>query len=312
MLLMNLWLRRKKLGPSFYPLVNTIQSVAKAAPPSPRALASVVTTETVHTMKLKDKTIVVTGGGHGIGKALCKRFATEQPRGIVVADIDYEAAQEVAQSIGGLAVGGLAIACDVANEESVVSLIDETESNVGPIDLFCLNAGIAGASGPDVSNDVWDQFIDINFMSHVYTARALVPRMLERGSGYLLHTSSAAGLLTEISSAPYSVTKHAVVAFAEWLSIAHGPRGLKVSCLCPQGVRTRMIAVDHPMTEMLRERAISTEELAECVVAGLDKENFLILPHADVARFVEHKATDHDGWISAMQKLRIKILGEEG
>ncbi len=259
---------------------------------------------TILSMKLNDKTIVVTGGGHGIGKSLCERFAREQPRGIVVADIDRAAAQAVARQIGGRAIG-----CDVANEDAVVSLIEETESDLGPIDLFCMNAGIAGASGPDVSNEVWDQFIDVNFKSHVYTARALVPRMLQRGGGYLLHTASAAGLLTEISSAPYSVTKHAVVAFAEWLLIAHGPHGLKVSCLCPQGVRTRMIEIDHPMAAMLREGSISAEQLAESVVEGLDQEHFLILPHPEVARFMQRKASDYDGWIAAMQQLRTKVLG---
>ena len=255
-------------------------------------------------MKLQDKTIVVTGGGHGIGKAMCERFAKESPRGIVVADVDTEAAAGVAEM-----VAGCAMECDVADEDSVISLIEQAESKVGPIDLFCLNAGIAGGSGLDVANEVWDQFIDVNFMSHVYTARALVPRMLQRGGGYLLHTSSAAGLLTEISSAPYAVTKHAVVALAEWLSIAHGPSGLKVSCLCPQGVKTRMIEVDHPMAQMLRANAIEPEELAECVVAGIDKEAFLILPHAEVAKFIANKATDYDGWISALQHIRQKVLG---
>jgi NAD(P)-dependent dehydrogenase (short-subunit alcohol dehydrogenase family) len=255
-------------------------------------------------MKLKDKTIVVTGAAHGIGKALCLRFAREQPRGIVVSDIDTAAAEAVAAEINGLA-----IPCDVADEPSVVRLIERTEREVGPIDLCCINAGIAGADGPDVDNEVWDQFLDINFKSHIYAARALVPRMLARGGGYLLHTASAAGLLTEISSAPYSVTKHAVVAFAEWLRIAHGPQGLKVSCLCPQGVRTRMIEADHPMAAMLRETSISAEELADCVVAGIDKEGFLILPHPEVERFIQRKASDYDGWINTMQKIRQKVLG---
>lgn len=255
-------------------------------------------------MQLQDKTIVVTGGGHGIGKALCQRFAQEQPRGIVVADIDIDAAKEVAQRVSGIAVE-----CDVASEGSVISLIDQTESTVGPIDLFCLNAGIAGGAGSDVPNEIWDQMIDINFKSHLYTTRELVPRMLGRGGGYLLHTASAAGLLTEISSAPYAVTKHAVVALAEWLSIAHGPQGLKVSCLCPQGVQTRMIEADHPSAAMLREGSISAEALAEVVIEGLAKETFLILPHPEVERFIQNKAGNYDGWIATMQKIRQKVLG---
>lgn len=255
-------------------------------------------------MQLRDKTIVVTGGGHGIGKGLCQRFAAEHAKTIVVADIDIDAATEVAASIDGHPV-----ACDVAVEQEVVSLINRTEANFGPIDLFCLNAGIAGGAGDDVSNEDWQRMIDINLMSHIYTARALVPRMLERGNGYLLHTASAAGLLTEISSAPYAVTKHAVVAFAEWLRIAHGPKGLKVSCLCPQGVQTRMIEADHPSAIMLREGSIPVEQLAECVVQGIDKETFLILPHPEVEKYLQNKANNYDGWIEALQKIRRQVLG---
>lgn len=255
-------------------------------------------------MKIKDKTVVVTGGGHGIGKELCGRFAAEGAAAVVVADIDIHAAREVASQISGHA-----IECDVADEDSVVGLIDKTESDLGPIDLFCANAGIAGGSGDDVPNEVWDQFLDVNFKSHVYMARALVPRMLERGGGYLLQTASAAGLLTEISSAPYAVTKHAVVALAEWLLIAHGPQGLKVSCLCPQGVQTRMIDIDHPMAAMLREDSITTAQLAESVIAGLERETFLILPHPEVARYFQKKAGDYDGWIARLQAIRQQVLG---
>ena len=255
-------------------------------------------------MKLKDKTVVVTGGGYGIGKGLCERFAAEGAKSIVVADIDGDAAKAVADSIGGHAV-----TCDVADESAVTSLIDDTESNIGPIDLFCLNAGIAGTASDDHSNEDWDRMIDINFKSHVYTARELVPRMLNRGGGYLLHTASAAGLLTAISSAPYSVTKHAVVAFAEWLRIAHGPKGLKVSCLCPQGVQTRMIESDDPSAVMLRQGSITVEQLADCVIDGLDKEKFLILPHAEVAKYIQNKANDYDRWIKALQDIRQTVLG---
>lgn len=255
-------------------------------------------------MRLKDKTIVVTGGGHGIGKGLCQRFAVEGAKEIVVVDIDIDAAKQVAESIGGHAA-----ACDVADESAVIALIDETETKVGPIDLFCLNAGIAGGAGDDVSNEDWDRMININFKSHIYTTRELVPRMLNRGGGYLMHTASAAGLLTEVSSAPYAVTKHAVVAFAEWLRIAHGPKGLKVSCLCPQGVQTRMIEADHPSAMMLREGSISVETLAECVVEGIDKETFLILPHPEVGKYIQNKANNYDGWIEALQKIRQKVLG---
>ena len=255
-------------------------------------------------MKLRDKTVVVTGGGYGIGKGLCQRFAAEGASSIVVADIDGDAAKATAEIMGGHAV-----ACDVADESAVIALIEDTESNIGPIDLFCLNAGIAGTASDDHSNEDWDRMIDINFKSHVYTARELVPRMLKRGGGYLLHTASAAGLLTAISSAPYSVTKHAVVAFAEWLRIAHGQQGLKVSCLCPQGVQTRMIESDDPSAVMLRQGSITVEQLADSVVEGLDKENFLILPHPEVGKYIQNKANDYDRWIKALQDIRKSVLG---
>ena len=188
-------------------------------------------------MKIQDKVVVVTGGANGIGRALCRRFAAEGARGVVVADLDTEGAATVAKEIGGLAV-----TTNVSSEADIVRLVAQTIEAFGPIDLFCSNAGIGGvAGGVEVSNDVWQQIWDVNVMAHIYAARAVLPGMLARGAGYLLHTASAAGLLTQVDAAPYSVTKHAAVAFAEWLSIAHGDAGIKVSCLCPQGVRTQML-----------------------------------------------------------------------
>ena len=254
-------------------------------------------------MQLKDKVIVITGAAHGIGRALCERFAREQPRGIVVADIDSDQARRVAESISGVPV-----TCDVSSAEDVAELVARSESLFGQVDLFCANAGIAIPGGPEVPDYQWKTILDVNFMAHVYATRAVVPAMLQRGGGYILHTASAAGLLTEMSSALYSVTKHAVISLAEWMAIEYGDRGLKVSCLCPQGVRTRMLAVDdQPVAEMLLKNSVSAEEVAECVVAGLREEKFLILPHPEVAEFFQRKACDYDRWLNGMRRLRRQI-----
>jgi NAD(P)-dependent dehydrogenase (short-subunit alcohol dehydrogenase family) len=174
------------------------------------------------------------------------------------------------------------------------------------MDLFCSNAGIGTGGGPEATNDAWQRIWEINLMSHVYAARHLVPRMLERGDGYLLNTASAAGLLSQIGSAPYAVTKHAAVAFAEWLSITYGDRGLKVSCLCPQGVRTPMLGDGGAL---LGPTAIEPEECAEAVVSGLRAEEFLILPHPDVREFFRRKGDDYDRWLRGMRRLQTRVGG---
>lgn len=254
-------------------------------------------------MKLTDKVIVVTGGAQGIGRALCRRFAQEKPKAIVVADYDFAGAQSTASE-----VGGLAIACDVANEQDIIKLIEQTIEKFGAIDLFCCNAGIIEMGGAEVSNETWERIIGINVMAHIYAARHLVPKMLARGAGYFMNVASAAGLLSQIGSAPYAVTKHAALAFAEWLSITYGDQGIKVSCLCPQGVRTRMLlGEDGDKDSFLREGSVSAEEVAEAVVAGIDSEKFLILPHPEVADYFQRKATDYDRWIRGMRRLQSKI-----
>jgi NAD(P)-dependent dehydrogenase (short-subunit alcohol dehydrogenase family) len=255
-------------------------------------------------MKLQDKVVVVTGGANGIGRALCKRFAAEDARAVVVSDIDLEKARQVAAEINGLAARA-----DVSIEGDVVNLVNETVERFGPIDLFCSNAGIGGVPGfSQVTNGDWQRIWEINVMAHIYAARAVLPAMIERGEGYLLNTASAAGILTQIGSAPYSVTKHAAVAFAEWLAITYGDRGIKVSCLCPQGVRTAMLqsAAEIGTSAFLLEGAIEPEELAEAVVKGLDEEKFLILPHPEVAKYFQNKANDYDRWIGGMRKLQAK------
>ena len=186
-------------------------------------------------MEVKDKVIVVTGGASGIGKSLCERFAMDGAHAVVAADIDTAGLGSTLSSIENN-TNGLGLQCDVANEDAVKNVVSVTLREFGRIDLFCSNAGIFTAGGEEVSNDRWKNIWDINVMSHIFAARAVLPSMLERGQGYLLNTSSAAGLLSQVGSAPYSVTKHAAIGFAEWLSITYGNRGIKVSVLCPQAV----------------------------------------------------------------------------
>ena len=256
-------------------------------------------------MDLKDKVVVVTGGANGIGRALCIRFAAEGARGVVVADVDSDGAVRVAESIGGVAV-----TADVSAEADVIRLVNRATEAFGPIDLFCSNAGIGATGGVEAPNAVWQRIWDVNFMAHVYAARAVLPGMLSRGGGYLLQTASAAGLLTQIGSAPYAVTKHAAVALAEWLAITYGDAGIKVSCLCPQGVRTNLLSgPDGEVFSFLRDTALEPEQVADAVVAGLAAERFLILPHPDVAEFFRRRADDYDRWLRGMRRLQAKVAG---
>jgi NAD(P)-dependent dehydrogenase (short-subunit alcohol dehydrogenase family) len=256
-------------------------------------------------MEVKDKVAIVTGGANGIGRALCRRLATGGARGVVVADLDDRGATQVAGEIGGLAV-----TVDVSVEAELVRLVEEATARFGPVDLFCSNAGIGLNGGPEVSDADWERIWKINVMSHVYAARAVLPDMLKRGEGYLLNTASAAGLLTQIGSAPYAVTKHAAVAFAEWLAVTYGDAGIRVSCLCPQGVRTNMLReAEESGTGFLSEGALDPEEVAEIVIAGLRQERFLILPHPEVAEYMRRKAGDYDRWLRGMRRLQSKVQG---
>lgn len=253
-------------------------------------------------MKLTDKVVVVTGGASGIGRAMLRRFAVENPRALVVADRDLAGAAAVAREVGGVAV-----ACDVAREADLAALVTRTTETHGAIDLFCSNAGISVAGGVEVPDAEWRRIFDINVMAHVWAARAVVPGMLARGSGYLLATASAAGLLSMVGAAPYAVTKHAAVALAEWLAITYGDRGLRVSCLCPLYVNTELLrgALHDAAGGSIRVSGtvIEPEQVADAVVAGLDAEQFLILPHPEVATYFQRKATDYDRWLAGMRKL---------
>jgi len=250
-------------------------------------------------MKLEDKVVIVTGGGNGIGRALSRRFAAEGAKAVVVADIDGEAARKVAVEIAGHNT-----TADVSSEADIQKLVDETLKRYGQIDLFCSNAGIATEGDCCVLDREWRRIWEINVMAHIYAARAVLPAMLARKSGYLLQTVSAAGLLTSIGSAPYAVTKHAALGLAEWLSITYGDQGIKVSALCPQGVRTRMLENAAGGESFLLEGAISPEQVADAVVKGLDSEQFLILPHPEVLEYLRRKTGDYDRWLRGMRRLQ--------
>jgi NAD(P)-dependent dehydrogenase (short-subunit alcohol dehydrogenase family) len=254
-------------------------------------------------MRVKDQVVVVTGGASGIGRALCRRFAADGARKVVVVDRDGDGAARVAKELGGDSRR-----VDVARENELVALIEHVESAHGPIALFCSNAGIGVHGGAEVADAEWQRIWEINVMSHVYAARHLVPRMAKRGGGYLLNTASAAGLLSQIGSAPYAVTKHAAVAFAEWIAITHGREGIRVSVLCPQAVRTAMTA-GNPDGVASVDGMIEPERVAEVVTQALAEERFLVLPHPEVAQYMQRKAGDTDRWIRGMQKLREKYQG---
>jgi NAD(P)-dependent dehydrogenase (short-subunit alcohol dehydrogenase family) len=251
-------------------------------------------------VKIIDKVVVVTGGGNGIGQALCRRFAAEGARAVIVADIEAERARECAAEIGGIDYR-----VNVESESEIQAMVDDIILKHGPIDLFCSNAGIGVEGSCDAPNREWQRIWEINVMAHVWAARAVLPGMLARKEGYLLQTVSAAGILTQIGSAPYAVTKHAALALAEWLSISYGDQGIKVSALCPQGVKTRMLAnAEFGGGTFLLEGALEPDQVAEAVVQGLDAESFLILPHPEVAEYFRRKAGDYDRWLRGMRRLQ--------
>jgi NAD(P)-dependent dehydrogenase (short-subunit alcohol dehydrogenase family) len=252
-------------------------------------------------VKLAGKHAVVTGGANGIGRALAQKFATEGAR-VVVADLDIERASELASEIGGLAV-----AADVGDEASICALVERAVNENGPIDLFCSNAGIGFFGGIEIANEDWQKIWDVNVMAHVYAARAVLPSMLERGEGYLLNTASAAGLLTQIDSACYSATKHAAVGFAEWLAVNYGDRGIAVSVLCPQAVRTAMTADFENGGVAGVDGMIEPEEVADCTVEAIGEERFLILPHPTVEKYLQNKVSDYDRWLAGMRRLRARF-----
>jgi NAD(P)-dependent dehydrogenase (short-subunit alcohol dehydrogenase family) len=254
-------------------------------------------------VELADKHIVVTGGAGGIGRALLRRFAAEGARALVVADRELAPAQAIAAEVGGLAVE-----LDAAREDSVRALIGTASAANGPIDIFISNAGVPGAmGGPEAADEAWEEAWKVNVMAHVWAARVLVPEMEARGEGYLINTASAAGLLTQVSSLVYSVTKHAAVSLAEWMAIEYRDAGVRVSCICPQGVRTPMLdlAMEEPAgaAALLSGGLIEPEDVADAVVAGIREERFLILPHENVKGFMALKGAEPERWLKGMRRL---------
>lgn len=249
-------------------------------------------------MRVQDKVVVVTGGASGIGRAMARRFAAEGAAHVAVADLNEDGAREVAE-----AIGGSAHKVDVSLEADVVALIEQTEASAGPIDLFCSNAGIALGGGLDSTDEQWQSIWEVNVMSHLYAARHLVPKMILRGGGYLLNTSSAAGLLTQIGNLSYAVTKHAAVALAEWIAITHGNEGIKVSVLCPQTVRTAMTSGRDESVASV-DGMLEPEQVADSVIEALDEERFLVLPHPEVLEYMRRKTSDYDRWLNGMRRMQ--------
>ncbi len=252
-------------------------------------------------MQVDNKIIVVTGGASGIGRELCRRFAREGAKTISVVDINKKGAEAVADEINGLA-----ITCDVRKEKEIINVIKQTEEKSGPIDMFCSNAGIMIPGVIEPPAESWQRIWEVNVMAHVYAAKAVIPGMIERGGGYLLNTSSAAGLLSQIGSAPYSVTKHAAVGLAENLAITYGHKGIKVSVLCPQAVLTEMTRDGGSVAAV--DGMIEPEQVADSVIEALAEERFLILPHPEVQTYMERKVSDYDRWLRGMQRLQDRFF----
>ncbi|MCZ6508919.1 MAG: SDR family NAD(P)-dependent oxidoreductase [Acidobacteria bacterium] len=273
-------------------------------------------------MRVEKKHVLVTGGAHGIGRALCRRFAREGAAAVTVVDLDLEGARTVAAE-----VDGQALAADVSRASDIERVITTAEQTSGPIDLLCSNAGVAFSDAPgwlasSQSDAQWERIWRINVMAHVWAARAVLPGMIRRGGGYLLHTVSAAGLLNQIGDAAYSTTKHAALGFAESVAITHGDQGIGVSVLCPQAVTTRMFQGEEfaaAAQAAMADGVLTPEEVAEAVVRGLEAESFLILPHPQVLSYMQRKTADYDRWLRGMRRFRrglipsddIMQLGEE-
>jgi NAD(P)-dependent dehydrogenase (short-subunit alcohol dehydrogenase family) len=249
-------------------------------------------------VEVSGRVVIVTGGGSGIGAALCRAFASAGAAGVVVADINGAAAEAVARGVDGVAV-----TTDVTDEAAVRALVALAIERHGRVDVYCSNAGIAVGGGQEAPDEAWQRSWQVHLMAHVYAARALLPAMITRGEGYIVGTVSAAGLLNHVAAAPYAVTKAAGLSFLEWLAIAHRARGIRVSALCPQGVRTPMLALAGEK-DFLVAGALEPDAVATHVLRGLRDETFLILPHPEVREFFARKASDYDRWLRGMQRLR--------
>jgi NAD(P)-dependent dehydrogenase (short-subunit alcohol dehydrogenase family) len=276
-------------------------------------------------MEISGKVAVVTGGASGAGRALALGLATRGAAGVAVCDIDAEGAGKVAAEIEDAGGRALAVPADMTSEAEVHALVARAEDELGPVALFFSNAGIIVAGGEEASDDAWSKIWAINVHSHVYVARAVLPGMLARGEGYLVITASAAGLLTQLGSAPYAVTKHAAVAFAEWLSVTYGDRGIRVSALCPQAFTSNLFATSRreagagalPDTgagggsaQAAVDGVLTSEQVAECALDGIATEQFLMLPHPDVAVYEQRRTADRDRWLRGMRRMQATLTGD--
>ncbi len=281
-------------------------------------------------MEITGKVAVVTGGASGVGRALCLGLAEHGAAGVVVCDIDAEGAAKVAAEVEGGRTGtaghrALAVPADVSAEADVQALVAATEAAFGPIGLFFSNAGIIVAGGPEASDEAWSRIWAINVQSHIYVARAVLPGMIARGEGYLEITASAAGLLTQLGSAPYAVTKHAAVAFAEWLSITHGDEGIVVSCLCPQAFTSNLLTTSRRevgasglpeigatggSAQAAVDGVLTSEQVAAAVLDAVGTGQFLILPHPDVATYERRRADDRERWLRGMRRMQARLSGQ--
>jgi len=278
-------------------------------------------------MEITDRVAIVTGGASGAGRALALGLAARGAAGVAVCDIDGEGAASVAAEIQAAGGRALAVAADMTRESDVQALAARTEEAFGPVGLFFSNAGIIVAGGEEASDDAWSKIWAINVHSHVYVARTILPGMLARGEGYLVITASAAGLLTQLGSAPYAVTKHAAVAFAEWLSITYGDRGLRVSALCPQAFSSNLLVTSRReagadalpeigagpaggSAQAAVDGVLTSEQVATCALDGIATEQFLMLPHPDVATYEQRRTADRDRWIRGMRRMQARLAGE--
>ena len=276
-------------------------------------------------MEISGKVAIVTGGASGAGRAIALGLASRGSAGIAVCDIDGEGAAKVATEIEAAGGAAFAMAADVTRESDVQALVARTAERLGPAALFFSNAGIIVAGGEEAADDAWSKIWSVNVHSHVYVARAILPGMLARGEGYLVITASAAGLLTQLGSAPYAVTKHAAVAFAEWLSVTYGDRGIRVSALCPQAFSSNLLATSRReagagalpdagagggSAQAAVDGVLTSEQVAECALDGIATEQFLMLPHPDVATYERRRADDRDRWLRGMRRMQATLAGE--
>ncbi len=262
-------------------------------------------------MEIRDKVAIITGAASGIGSGLAQRFAAEGARGVVVADINFARAQALAQEVNeSRAQCALAVHCDVSLEADIRALVAATRARFGQVDIYMSNAGILGARGGlELEDPLWDKMWEVHAMAHLWAARAVVPKMVARGEGYFVVTASAAGLLSMVESAPYAVTKHAALAFAEWLRVAYGRRGVRVSCLCPQAVQTAMTRTGGGSASV--DGMLTPAQVAADVVSAMGGETFLVLPHPEVLSYFRRKGEDYDRWLGGMQKVYARqVLGQ--